>query len=166
MAGKGKHKGVFLSLGSNLGDRIRNMERSMELIEIHIGNISGRSGIYESDAWGFESKNAFYNMCLEVRTEFSADRVMEAIILIENSMGRKRTGSGYSDRLIDIDLLFYNGLIINTSSLTLPHPMIEERRFVLSPLAEITPGFVHPVLNCTVADLLAECKDGSHVELI
>ena len=161
-----KQRIIYLSLGSNLGEQLRNLERCVELITIHVGDITGRSGVYKSDPWGFESDHTFYNICLEVETELTPEGVMDKIFEIENLLGRTRSAGGYSDRLIDIDLLFFNSTILNSDLLIVPHPRIEERRFVLEPLAEINPAFIHPILHRSVAELLKDCKDKNRVELI
>ena len=157
---------VYLSLGSNLGDKLRNLERCIDLITIHIGDIPGRSGIYKSDAWGFQSDQLFYNMCLEVKTRYRVEDLMEKIFEIENLMGRVRSGGGYTDRIIDIDLLFFNDLVLNSPKIVVPHPRIGVRRFVLEPLAEVNPDLTHPILNRSIAELLEDCQDINPVEPI
>ena len=155
---------VYLSLGSNLGDRARNLEKGIALIGQKIGRIMKQSGMHESGAWGYESENMFYNMCIEVKTGISPEGVMEHILGIEREMGRQRSGEGYADRLIDIDLLFYGRIVLDTNRLKLPHPGIPARRFVLVPLKEIAAEFVHPAMKISVAELLDRCEDRSNVE--
>jgi len=152
---------AYFSLGSNLGDRADNLGRCIHLISKNIGTVSKRSGIYESEPWGYESENYFYNLCIEVKTALKPLDLLKNIIRIERRSGRRRSGSGYADRVIDIDLLFFDHVVLETPRLILPHPGIPHRKFVLMPLAEIVPGFVHPVLKKPVAEILEETDDKS-----
>jgi len=161
MSEAGKLHTAYLSLGSNLGDRADNLERCIHLLANNIGIVSKRSGIYESEPWGYESKNFFYNLCIEVKTGCKPLDLLKHIIRIERRSGRKRSGSDYADRVIDIDLLFYDHMVMETPRLIIPHPGIPHRKFVLMPLAEIAPGFVHPVLKKPVAELLEETGDSN-----
>ena len=163
MKNSGTMHTVYLSLGSNLGDRRGKLDKGLDLINSRVGNIIKKSGIYESGAWGFDSKNMFYNMCVEVKTFLSPAEVMQMLLDIEKQMGRIRSGEGYNDRVIDIDLLFYDDLILDTQDLVVPHPGITGRKFVLLPLAEIVPGYIHPRLLSSVADLEKACKDRNPV---
>ena len=154
---------VYLSLGSNLGDKLGNLRKCMDLIKSHIGEIAERSQVYRSAAWGFQSDHAFYNMCLEVNTALGVQDLMEKILKIEKIMGRKRSEKGYTDRIVDIDILFFDELVLESPDIEVPHPRIELRRFVLEPLAEINPGLNHPVLNLSIARLLEDCHDKNEV---
>ena len=154
---------VYLSLGSNLGDKLGNLGKCMDLIKSHIGQIAERSQVYRSAAWGFQSDHAFYNMCLEIKTALSVEDLMEKVLKIEKIMGRKRSGKGYTDRIVDIDILFFDNLILERPDIVVPHPRIELRRFVLEPLAEINPELNHPVLNRSIAMLLEDCQDKNEV---
>ncbi|MCL2041006.1 MAG: 2-amino-4-hydroxy-6-hydroxymethyldihydropteridine diphosphokinase [Bacteroidales bacterium] len=146
---------VTLSIGGNLGNRMENIRRALDYIEERIGKIKQRSSVYESEPWGFEAEHRFLNAVVVAETALSPEVVLREAQEIENIMGRIRSGSGYSSRTMDIDILFFNDDIINTPTLTVPHPRLHERHFVLLPLAEIMPDRVHPVLRESVKDLLA-----------
>ena len=150
---------LVLSTGSNLGDSKRNLESARILIENRIGPVRLASAIYESRAWGYPSENLFFNQCLEVQTELDAGECLGRILEIEQEFGRKRSKTGYSDRIIDIDILFYDELLLRTGSLSIPHSRMHERRFVLLPLAGIMPAFEHPVFRKTISELLEQCTD-------
>jgi 2-amino-4-hydroxy-6-hydroxymethyldihydropteridine diphosphokinase len=157
---------IYLLLGSNLGNKIRNLSLAEELIGENIGKLRQKSSLYQSPPWGFDHKEDFLNQVLQIESEYSPERVLEKIIEIEKYMGRKRpVKSGlYLPRIIDVDILFYNDLIQETPSLTIPHPQLHLRRFTLIPLNEIAPDFIHPVLKLSVHDLLESCYDRSKVK--
>jgi len=154
---------TILSLGGNLGNRLDNISQAMGHIEKRIGNIKRYSSVYESEAWGFETEDRFLNIVVVVETALSPETLLQKAQEIETLLGRTRTGTGYASRTMDIDILFFNEEIINTPTLTIPHPLLHERRFVLLPLHEILPDKVHPVLRKTIAELLAECGDEKRV---
>ena len=150
---------IYLSLGSNLGDRWAFIELAIGMIEYRIGSIQCISSVYETPPWGFES-TPFYNACLGIESTLSPEDVLIELLSIETFLGRERSKSeGYQARTIDLDILFYDEQIINTTSLTLPHPRIELRKFILAPLAEIAPDFVHPMLSLSVDQLNKKCED-------
>ncbi|HZW70906.1 MAG TPA: 2-amino-4-hydroxy-6-hydroxymethyldihydropteridine diphosphokinase [Hanamia sp.] len=149
---------LFLVTGGNIGDRKGNLEAAAALIQKQIGKIIRLSAIYETEAWGITSQPAFYNQVLEIDTLLSAREVLHLILKIEEEMGRKRTIKNAA-RIIDIDILFFNNEIINEHNLIIPHPEIANRRFVLLPLLELDPTKLHPVLNKSIRELLAETKD-------
>lgn len=156
--------GIYLIIGGNLGDRDQMLLQCRQAISRHIGPIVQQSGIYETKAWGNEDTPDYLNQVLQIDTRRSANEIMDICLSIELEMGRTRQAR-WEARLIDIDLLFYHGDIIDRPNLHVPHPRMTDRRFVLVPLHEIAPGFIHPQLNCTVADLLADCKDPLEVHL-
>lgn len=158
-------KNVFLGIGSNLGDRRENLKTALDLITLHIGVVSHTSSVWETEPWGFSSRELFLNMVIEVETLLNPSGLLGRILMIEAGMGRLRDGTGYSSRILDIDILFYGSRIIKTKSLVLPHPKIHERKFVLEPLNEIAPEFVHPVLGKDIFTLLGECRDKGKVKL-
>jgi len=152
---------VFLLLGSNLENRSEHLQKARLLIEERVGQMVKKSSVYESESWGFESYY-FYNQALILKTTMSAAEILEITQNIEKKMGRSevhKTGTHYSDRTIDIDILFFNEEIIETDTLTVPHPRISERKFVLLPLVEIAPEWKHPQEGKTVKELLENCKD-------
>jgi 2-amino-4-hydroxy-6-hydroxymethyldihydropteridine diphosphokinase len=154
----------YLLIGGNLGDRIKNLDTVKDYIEQGIGKIKISSSIYETAAWGITEQPDFLNQVLIVETTLSAEKIIAKILTIENKMGRIRTQKNAS-RIIDIDILFFNDEVIHEVNLTIPHPQIQNRKFVLVPLAEISPNLVHPVLNKTISELLKACKDKLDVKL-
>jgi len=152
---------AWLSLGSNLGDRKVNLDKAIIFIRERLGRVERVSAYYESDAWGFESSNAFLNCCLELHTTLGALVLLEGLLDIEQELGRTRSGQDYADRTVDLDLLLYDQQVLDHPKLKLPHPGMAVRRFVLEPLAEIAPGLQHPLEGKSIAALLAECPDSS-----
>lgn len=153
---------TYLSLGSNLGDRDQNLDHAIRLIGRRTGRILKKSSIFETDPWGFSSEQLFLNLVLEVETELAPDILLDELIGIEREMGRIRS-DGYTSRIIDVDILFYGNQVIHTASLKIPHPLLQERKFVLVPLAEIAAELVHPVLGIPIHELLVQCPDMGRV---
>lgn len=148
---------AYLSLGTNLGNKRRNLVTAAALLAERAGDILALSEIYETEPWGFESSHLFLNAALILETSFSPLDLLQASRLIEIEMGRiAKTHGSYEDRVIDIDLLMYEDVVMQTSRLTLPHPLMHKRRFVMEPLAEIAPEAIHPVFHKTIARLAAE----------
>ena len=151
---------VYLGLGTNLGDKEQNLRDVVQKIEEQVGKIVSLSAFYVTAPWGFSSDNSFLNAAVCVETKLSPLEVLQETQMIEKELGRtqKSVNRMYSDRLIDIDLLLYEDLVLSVISasgveLTLPHPLMTERDFVMKPLAEIAPGLVHPVLGKTMKEL-------------
>ena len=157
---------VFIGLGTNLGNREVNLAKAQDLIAKSVGRIDCRSGIYETEPWGFQSENNFLNMVISVHTDLKPADLIKKIQNIEDQLGRKRDRCQYISRTIDIDILLYRNKVINKPELKIPHPLIQDRKFVLIPLCEIAPAMIHPVLNKTFAVLLKECKDERNVKKI
>jgi 2-amino-4-hydroxy-6-hydroxymethyldihydropteridine diphosphokinase len=153
-----KHNKVFLGLGSNLGNRAKNLLMAQKLIEVKIGKTLSKSSIYETTAWGITEQNAFLNQVLEIETILSPSALLHLVLKIEKDMGRIREIK-WGERSIDIDVLYYNKEIISTENLAVPHPFIQERKFVLVPLCEIAPAFIHPKLEQSNLELLKNCQD-------
>ena len=132
---------MYLSLGTNLGDRRKNIASALELIANEVGTILSKSDIIETEPWGFESRNAFLNMVTKVETDLQPLQALHATQQIERRLGRdeKTADREYHDRLIDIDILLYDNLVMNTPELTIPHPLMYQRRFVMEPLSQIAP---------------------------
>ena len=146
---------VYLSLGSNMGDREGILELAIEEIGKRIGNVTKVSNKYETEPWGFISENKFLNMALEVKTELSPYEISERVHKIEDDLGRTRTNNatGYEDRVIDIDILMIDNIISEEKDLTLPHPKMHLREFVIFPLSEIAPDIVHPISGVSIEEL-------------
>ncbi len=132
---------LYLSLGTNLGDRHKNLSCALELIGREVGTVVSASDPIETEPWGFESPNSFLNMAIKVDTTLQPTEVLHATQEIERKLGRTRktTDGEYHDRLIDIDILLYDDLVMNTPELTIPHPLMYEREFVMKPLLQIAP---------------------------
>lgn len=149
---------LYLLIGGNLGDRMANLNTAKELITNEIGPILNQSSIYETQAWGNEDQPSFLNQAIIVSSQLSPSISMETILGIEMKMGRQRNQK-FDPRTIDIDILFFNRECIHLDHLTVPHPQIHNRKFVLIPLNEIAPDYIHPVINKTVSQILKECTD-------
>jgi 2-amino-4-hydroxy-6-hydroxymethyldihydropteridine diphosphokinase len=156
-------KKVFLGLGSNLGDRAKNLDEAKIRIETSIGKIVAASSVYQTEPWGFKSENDFLNMAICVETNLNPSGLLGRILMIESEMGRIRCEDQLSSREIDIDILLYDNEIVNEAALIIPHPRMHERKFVLVPLCEIGSEVVHPVMNQTIESLLKSCTDSSKV---
>jgi 2-amino-4-hydroxy-6-hydroxymethyldihydropteridine diphosphokinase len=155
---------AHLSLGSNLGERKKNLARAMEELEKRGVKILRRSSIYETEPVEIREQAWFLNCAIEVETELQPQQLMSALLEIELELGRRREIK-YGPRTIDLDILLQGDTIVNSPQLTIPHPKMAERRFVLVPLAEIAPQAMHPVLHRTIAELLAACPDQSEVRV-
>ena len=156
---------AYLLTGGNLGDRLKNLTCAKELIEHEAGKIILASSIYETASWGLTAQPKFLNQVLLIKTKFSAEKLMQSILSIENKMGRIRTIKNAS-RIIDIDILFFNDDVIDKPHLCIPHPEIQNRKFVLAPLNEIASLYIHPVFKQTIKSLLSTLKDNLEVKLL
>jgi len=153
---------AYIGLGSNQGNRLENLQKAIDLIFEKVGFVLEISKIYETPSLGFEGFD-FLNACISVKTRFQAEKVLQKLLEIEKILGRKRTSNNYENRIIDLDLLFYENLQHQSSSLTLPHPRLTERKFVLQPLSDIAPDFIHPVFKKSIKNLLKETTDYSTI---
>jgi len=149
---------TYLLIGGNVGDRLRNLEEAKRLIRIKCGVITKESHIYETEAWGKTDQASFLNQVLLVETELTARELLHQILKAELEMGRMRNEK-FGPRTIDIDIIFFSDEVIHEEGLTVPHPQIARRRFVLEPLNEIASEFVHPVTKKSVGKMLTECDD-------
>ncbi len=154
---------AYIGIGSNLGNREENLSTALSRIGEFAGKIVTASSFYETDPWGFQAENKFLNMVVKIETALEPGALLQSLLEIEKSMGRVRNSIKYTSRVIDLDILFYSNLISEDRELTIPHPHIHERMFVLLPMNEIDQDFVHPVLNESVNSLLKSCRDNSSV---
>ena len=155
---------VYLLLGANIGNPMKQLKDAIIEIESRIGKITLTSKVYESEAWGVEDQPIFLNQVIAVETELSAQRVLQDILKIELVLGRIR-GQRWGSRVIDIDILYYNNDIIHSEDLQVPHLYIQERNFTLIPLAEIAADYIHPIFKKTNKELLDESKDPLKVNI-
>lgn len=155
---------AYVSLGTNRGDRLANLKNAANLLSTLAGKIIAVSSIYETPPWKMIDATDFLNQVLLLETNHTAIQLMDILIEIETSMGRVRTTGSYEPRIIDLDILFFNDEIINNEKLTIPHPLIQERRFVLEPMVEIAPEFIHPIFKKSMEELLRECGDKSAIQ--
>lgn len=154
---------IFLHTGSNLGNRHENLEKSVALINQLIGTVVCKSSYYETSAWGNTDQPDFINQALCLHSSLAPMKLLKCIWSIEEELGRQRI-SKWGARTIDIDILFYGSEIIRMPDLTIPHQLLHERRFVLTPLNEIAPDLIHPILNKTVTELLSQLTDDLSVK--
>lgn len=152
---------LYIGLGSNIGDRKKNITNATIILGAVMGDIRVLSSLYETEPWGYDSPNTFMNAVLLLETDIEPQKCLEMVQAIEREMGRVHTKEGYEDRIIDIDILFYDNQIIESEHLTVPHPLITQRDFVLRPMAEIAPDFTHPVLGKTISFLLEQLDNKS-----
>jgi 2-amino-4-hydroxy-6-hydroxymethyldihydropteridine diphosphokinase len=150
---------VFLGIGTNMGTRESNLDHALEKIEEYVGPVIKSSAIYETEPWGFRAKGEFLNLVVKAETELNPHELLDKIQNIETLLGRIRKKKRYSSRIIDIDILLYDDLIIHEPDLKIPHPLMHERKFVLVPLSEIAPDLIHPVLKKSFSSLLEICED-------
>lgn len=149
---------LYILLGSNLQNPQKQLSLAQKNIARHIGTVTRCSSLYATAAWGNTNQPDFLNQVIVAETTLTAAQTMQAILSIEKKMGRIRTKKN-APRIIDIDILFFNKHIIQTKDLTVPHPQIQNRRFVLVPLNELSPNFKHPLLHKTIHQLLRICPD-------
>ena len=154
---------LYLLLGSNMGNSKIQLSKAIMHIEKKIGQVIRQSNLYSTAAWGNKKQSDFLNQVIIVETELSATQTMQAILHIEEKMGRIRTVKN-APRIIDIDILFFNKEIIEQENLNIPHPQLQNRRFVLIPLNQLSPNFIHPSLKNTVHQLLINCSDTLNVK--
>ncbi|MBT0810941.1 2-amino-4-hydroxy-6-hydroxymethyldihydropteridine diphosphokinase [Litoribacter ruber] len=152
---------VVLLLGGNIGDRLKYLSRANSEIQ-KVFSIKKLSAVYKTAPWGTDSQQAYLNQAMVVDTDMPAQEVLEVILGIEQKLDRVREQK-WGDRTMDIDLIYYEDLVIQSENLTIPHPLMQDRRFVLIPLVEILPDFVHPVFGKSTRKLLEECLDRSEV---
>lgn len=151
---------VYLGLGTNIGNRRGNLVKAAALLAERVGDILALSGFMETESWGFESENLFLNAAIKMETPLTPDELLSATQAIEREMGREKKSDGtYHDRVIDIDILLYDNRVIEQPGLIVPHPLMQERLFVMAPLAEIAPFERHPLLGQTFMELADSLRD-------
>jgi 2-amino-4-hydroxy-6-hydroxymethyldihydropteridine diphosphokinase len=155
---------LYLLLGSNMGDRTQYLQQATDEITLKVGKVLNKSSLFETAAWGNTNQPLFVNQVLEAETDLQPEEVLLSIHTIEQKLGRIRF-EHWGSRVIDIDILFYDTLILQTQRLTIPHPQLHNRRFTLVPLAEIAASFEHPVLHKNIQLLLDECTDELEVTI-
>lgn len=153
---------TYIALGSNQGNRYNYLQNAVDAIFEKIGSVKAISKVYTTPAWGFKG-NEFLNACISVQTRLSAEQVLHKLQKIETEYGRKRSEAGYQNRSLDLDILFYDHLQLKAKDLEIPHPRIQERRFVLQPLSDIAPKFKHPINGKQIDQLLQETPDHSTI---
>lgn len=154
---------AYLGLGTNLGNKEEQLTRAISNIEEKIGRVISRSSFYDTAPWGFTSEHRFLNAAVKVKTALSPEELLTVTQRVEKEMGRRQKSNlkGYSDRPIDIDILFYNDEVLKTEKLEIPHPFIAQRDFVLLPLTEIAPDLQHPVTHRSMRELLQQLHPDS-----
>lgn len=157
-------EGIFLLLGSNLGNRAEVLDRAIEALKTNNVQLVNRSSVYETAAWGKTDQQAFLNQVVEVKTRYNPAELLSIILNIEYELGRVREVK-WGERLIDIDILYFNDLVIKDEELEIPHPGIPARRFTLIPLVEICPQFIHPIKQINQKELLDNCQDDLAVSI-
>ncbi len=155
---------AFLLLGTNLGDRLNNLELAKMKICESVSPLTQISAVYETAAWGFEEQPSFFNQAISLHTKLAPQALLSVLKTIEQEMGRT-TSRIWGPRLIDIDILLLDDLIFYFPELTIPHPRLHQRRFTLLPLTEIAPTLQHPVFKCSISDLLKQCDDNLEVKV-
>ncbi len=157
--------GIYLLLGTNLGNKKKNMEQCLELIAEGMGEVLQTSAIYKTAAWGVENQDYFLNQVVKIASDLSPEQLLDKVHHIEKMLGRIRKHK-WHERVIDVDILYYHDQVIHKKHLKIPHPHLQHRRFTLVPLCEIAPNEIHPKLHKTNKVLLEECSDTLEVEKI
>jgi len=157
---------VFLGIGGNIGNKEIIFNKVYLFIENNLGRIITKSSMYESPPWGFHAEENFWNQVLLIETTLSPEKLLQKIHIIEKAFGRKRKKKHYNSREMDIDILYYDDIFMETEKLIIPHPLIQQRLFVLVPLTEIAPDFKHPLLRLTNQQMLENCKDESVIKKV
>ena len=150
---------VYLCLGGNIGNREEYLSRAKELIALKVGVIVAESSIYETQAWGVNEQREYLNQVIKITTELQPQSLIEELLNIELALGRQRKDKQWAARTIDIDILFYDTICLQEENLTIPHPSLHLRNFVLIPLNEIAPELIHPFLKLSIKQLLTICPD-------
>lgn len=156
-------RNLYLCIGGNLGEREANLEEAIEFIDFNFGDVLAVSSVYESEPWGMNDVPNFLNQVVHLQSELSNEELLAEIAELEEFFGRERSSEGYVSREMDIDVLFIGDEIIATETFQVPHPRLAERRFVLEPLVELVPDFIHPTMKKSVSEILKACTDQGKV---
>ena len=158
-------KRIYLGLGTNLGDRQENLTRAIEALSLALGTCKAQSSFMETEPWGFESENGFLNCVAAFDTELTPTELLDTTERIERELGRtqKSHGGSYHNRIIDIDILLYGDEVVECQRLTIPHPLMHKRDFVLEPLAQIAPDAIHPIFGKSIAELAEEQRKNNNL---
>ncbi|MBN2892381.1 MAG: 2-amino-4-hydroxy-6-hydroxymethyldihydropteridine diphosphokinase [Bacteroidales bacterium] len=157
---------VFFSLGSSIGNKLKILNSAIRDIHNEIGEVLKVSNVFETEPWGFEDENLFFNMAIVVESKLKPHKILDLIHKIEKKHKRERSEIGYHSRTLDVDVIFYDDKVYIDNILQIPHKLAHKRKFVLFPLNEICPTFIHPLLNQSVAVLLNDCEDKTLVKKI
>lgn len=153
---------AYIGIGSNLGDREENCEKALAILEQKGIKTVKRSSMIETEPWGVKEQPKFMNMAVEVTTDLLPDQLLQKLKEVETEMGRTET-TRWGPRVIDLDILFYNDMVMNSPGIDIPHPHMHEREFVLQPLTEIAPDKIHPVLKKSVRELLLGLSESAQI---
>lgn len=156
-------KKAFISLGSNMGDRLQYLKSAVKKIGAELGKLNKESMVYQAAAWGYTKQPDFYNQVIEIDTTLSPAQLLQGCLNIEKSLGRERSIL-WGERTIDIDILLYDGRSVQLEHLQIPHPYLHLRKFVLVPLCEIAPDLMHPTIELTIQQLLERCPDTLEIQ--
>ena len=156
---------IYLSLGSNLGNRKNYINSAISKLENKVGKLITKSSFYETKPWGFKTENNFINIAAIFETKLQPLEILSKIHNIEKELDRLRKTSQYENRTIDIDIIFYDKLIFQHENLQIPHIHAHKRQFVLEPFCEIAPNYIHPKLKISVTELLKKCTDNTKINL-
>lgn len=156
---------TYIILGSNVGQRLSFIEKAKYLLEEIAGNILSETSVYSTEPWGVENQDTYLNQVLLIETELSAEKLLEEMLRIEEKLGRIRGGK-YAPRTIDIDILLFGDFIVEQPELIIPHPRMQDRNFVLTPLKEIAPDVIHPVFQRSISSLQEQCTDQKEVFIL
>jgi 2-amino-4-hydroxy-6-hydroxymethyldihydropteridine diphosphokinase len=157
------NKGIYLLLGSNMGDAFAHLNDAVRAIKLLPVDLMSVSSVYKTAAWGKTDQNPFLNQCIELTTKLNPEELLHEVLQIEKELGRVRIEK-WAERIIDIDILYFGSEIIHSQNLQVPHPYLHQSRFTLVPLCEISPDFVHPLLQLSNTELLKNCEDLLDVE--
>jgi 2-amino-4-hydroxy-6-hydroxymethyldihydropteridine diphosphokinase len=159
------NKTAYIAIGSNQGQKLQHLQDAIDMIYSEVGDVVRVSKIYKTPAWGFNG-NEFLNACIEVITRLTAEDLLRSLLEIELKLGRERIPNQYTNRTIDLDIIFYDRLKLEQEHLVIPHPKLTSRKFVLQPLADLIPDFIHPDFKTSISDLLANTADNSTIEVV